>query len=112
MKIEYGKLHENSKLRHWIVGSILLVSIAILITFTDFGLLKWLSLEYEKRKLIEEIKQIQQSKDSLKNEVNAMKYDTLEIEKVAREKYGMIKPNEQIFFVLPDSVTKDTLAGK
>jgi cell division protein FtsB len=38
-------------------------------------------------------------KDSLNREIFLMEYDTNEIEKIAREKYGMIKPNEKVIIL-------------
>ena len=67
--------------------------------FDNYGLIKRFSLENqneEKRAMIyNEIK----LKDSLNREIFLMEYDTNEIEKIAREKYGMIKPNEKVIIL-------------
>jgi len=67
--------------------------------FDSFGLIKRFNLENqneEKRAMIyNEIK----LKDSLNREIFLMEYDTNAIEKIAREKYGMIKPNEKVIIL-------------
>ena len=67
--------------------------------FDNYGLIKRFNLENqneEKRAMIyNEIK----LKDSLNRENFLMEYDTNEIEKIAREKYGMIKPNEKVIIL-------------
>ncbi|HPO64125.1 MAG TPA: septum formation initiator family protein [Candidatus Kapabacteria bacterium] len=67
--------------------------------FDNYGIIKRFSLENqneEKRAMIyNEIK----LKDSLNREIFLMEYDTNTIEKIAREKYGMIKPNEKVIIL-------------
>ncbi len=67
--------------------------------FDNYGIIKRFSLENqneEKRAMIyNEIK----LKDSLNREIFLMEYDTNKIEKIAREKYGMIKPNEKVIIL-------------
>jgi len=67
--------------------------------FDNYGLIKRFNLENqneEKRAMIyNEIK----LKDSLNREIFLMEYDTNTIEKIAREKYGMIKPNEKVIIL-------------
>jgi len=69
------------------------------LVFDNYGLIKRFNLENqneEKRAMIyNEIK----LKDSLNREIFLMEYDTNEIEKIAREKYGMIKPNEKVIIL-------------
>ncbi len=69
------------------------------LVFDNYGLIKRFNLENqneEKRAMIyNEIK----LKDSLNRKIFLMEYDTNEIEKIAREKYGMIKPNEKVIIL-------------
>lgn len=108
MKIDFKNLHQNPKLRHWIVGGFLLVFVGIVIIFTDFGLLRRYKLEFEKANIDKEIRNQKQISDSLLRVVTKMQNDTFEIERIAREKYGLVKSKEQIYFISGDtSKTKD-----
>jgi cell division protein FtsB len=45
--------------------------------------------------------------DSLHNQIKLLENDDYEVEKIAREKYGMVKPGEKVFFKSQiDSVKK------
>jgi cell division protein FtsB len=67
--------------------------------FSSRGLFSRVSLEWEKRKLQETVTTMKQQQDSLKQVVKQLESDTLLIEKLARERYGMVKPGEQIYLV-------------
>jgi cell division protein FtsB len=54
---------------------------------------KW-KLEKEKKNLQAEIYREIHIRDSLKNRIRLLKFDTLEIERIARIKYGLIKEGE------------------
>ncbi len=89
---------KRSKKRKILYSLIIAVMLYFLI-FDNYGLIKRFTLENqneEKRAMIyNEIK----LKDSLNRENFLMEYDTNEIEKIAREKYGMIKPNEKVIIL-------------
>jgi len=77
---------------------ILVVAISILILyhflFSDYGFLRKWDLENQKKKILAQINREIQIRDSLKDRIRALKYDTLEIERVARIKYGLVKEGE------------------
>jgi cell division protein FtsB len=83
-----------------IVASILT---AYLLLFSDYGLIKRVSLETQVTDLEKELIQQQQITDSMNIAIKKLKLDTLEIERIAREKYGMTKPNEDIYYIKKDS---------
>jgi cell division protein FtsB len=103
MNIDFKKLHENPKLRHWIVGVFLLVFVTIFMIFTDFGLFRRYKLEFEKNMIEKDIQKQRHISDSLLQVIYKMQSDTFEIERVAREKYGLVKQTEQIYFISTDS---------
>jgi cell division protein FtsB len=67
--------------------------------FSSRGVFSRVSLEWEKRKLQETITTMKLQQDSLKHVVKSLESDTLLLEKIARERYGMIKPGEQIYLI-------------
>ena len=55
----------------------------------------------DRRKIIQKkISQLREEKEVLKNEKNKIENDLDYIEKIAREKYKMVKPGEKIFKVI------------
>lgn len=100
-------IQNNSLLRHIIIGLILLSFLFIIIFFSNYGVLKRIRLELEANEMKEEIKQLNSTHDSLMNRIKEAETDTFEIEKVAREKYGLVRPGEKIFFIEKDTNTKE-----
>jgi cell division protein FtsB len=77
---------------------ILIISIVIaFVIFSNFGLIKRIELEIEKNELKSDIKREQIINDSLKKQIELLEKDSIEIERLAREKYGLIKPGEKVF---------------
>lgn len=78
-----------------------LVALALFafIFFSDHGILKRFTLENQKSELYSRIKQEEHNKDSLNRLIKNLYRDTIEIERIAREKYGMLKPGEEVFFI-------------
>jgi cell division protein FtsB len=94
-------LEENSYRKNLILGGILLFVVILFAVFSQHGLLKKLDLELEKSELAKEIQAEKLKMDSLQDAANKLMNDSLEIERIAREKYGLIKPNEEVIFVDP-----------
>jgi cell division protein FtsB len=61
------------------------------------------SLEMQVTDLEKELIQHQQITNSMNIAIKKLKLDTLEIERIAREKYGMTKPNEDVYYIKKDS---------
>lgn len=69
------------------------------VLFSSRGIFSRLNLELEKRELTESIQLYRQQQDSLKQTIKKLESDTVLIEKIARERYGMIKSGEKVFIV-------------
>lgn len=93
------KLHENPVKRHLVVGGVILFVILIFYLFTDYGAINKYSYITKESDLSEKVEKLRSEIDSLKKLEVQMKKDTLEIERLAREKYGMIKPGEKVIFI-------------
>jgi len=67
------------------------------ITFSNKGILQRWRLESQKRAMEEKIHQVQQEQLKLQEQSKALDCDLKAIEKVAREKYGMIREEETVY---------------
>lgn len=67
--------------------------------FSGYGAITRWGLEAECSTLREQIKGEKTIADSLRMYARALLYDTLEIERIARERYGMIKSGEEVYII-------------
>ena len=88
--------------RHFYKGIVFLIffSFAIVFIFGDHGLLKLYNIKNERKMIQKKISQLREEKEILKNEKSKIENDLDYIEKIAREKYKMVKPGEKIFKVI------------
>lgn len=80
----------------WISVTIVLI-ILLVLTFSNQG---FYDHYLQKKKLSEleaRIDSMKKVNDSLKTEIELLKSNSQKIEKVAREKYGLIKPGEKVY---------------
>lgn len=92
-------IRENPKKGRKIIYIILGFLFVAFILFSDTGIFKRFSLESQKAELIEKIDNAKNESDSLRKRVKMLKNDNEEIERVAREKYGMKKKGETIYLI-------------
>jgi cell division protein FtsB len=84
---------------------VLLLAFVLAIAFiflSNYGIFKRISFELDNANLQSEIQLELTIKDSLNQRIEQLRTDRHEIEKIAREKYGMIKPGESIIFYKKD----------
>lgn len=83
----------NFKLLLIVIVSFIMI---LFLLFNEFGLLKYLKLKKEVSTITNEINKVKEKNQALKNEVDSLERKVpAKIEKVAREKYGMIRPGEK-----------------
>lgn len=97
--INYIKNRDDVWKRKIILGIVFFCLVIILILFSEFGLLKKYSINSELSEKIELLEEALRVSDSLEYEINRMKNDSIQIEKIAREKYGMIKKGEEVIIL-------------
>ena len=84
--------------------NLLMVTIVVgcisLLLFSDRGLINLWSLKKEKLEIQNEINDLRNQIAMLEKEEEKLKFDEKYIEKIAREKFKMVKPGERVFKVI------------
>lgn len=93
-----SRVWANKKLTAALVAGFILLLYAL---FNNNGILQRIRLEHEKKDLEQKIEHAQQEQKQLLDQSKALDGDKEAIEKVAREKYGMIRPGEKVYRVAP-----------
>ena len=85
------------------ITNILMVTIIVgclsLLLFSDRGLVNLWSLKKEKLEIQNKINDLRNQIALLEKEEEKLKFDEKYIEKIAREKFKMVKPGERVFKV-------------
>ena len=82
------------------LGIGLLLGIYFLASFTlgEMGLVKYYRMKAQYRALIEEIAQLKQDNAKLTKDVHALRSDPACIERIARDKLGLARPGEIVYY--------------
>ena len=75
-------------------------SLTIIFVFGDHGLLKLYKIKNERLLIQKKITSLREEREKLKTEKIKIENDLSYIEKIAREKYKMVKPGEKIFKIV------------
>ena len=78
---------------------IIIIGCISLLFFSDRGLINLWSLKKEKLEIQNEINDLRNQIAMLEKEEEKLKFDEKYIEKIAREKFKMVKPGERVFKV-------------
>lgn len=81
-----------------IAGAILL----LYFLFDNKGIIARIRLELHKQEMTEKVQQAEQETKQLQSELKALQGDKKTIEKVAREKHGMVREGEAVYRVKKD----------
>lgn len=82
-----------------LIRTIIAIGIVSLFSFSDYGFYTFLKLKYENNKTREEINSQRMLADSLQKIKRKLLYDSLLIQKIAREHYGFIYKNEEVYII-------------
>ena len=94
-----GWLKKSFRKKSVVVTLLIALPALSFIIFSNKGILQRYTLEAEKREVLQKIQQAQLERQRLQQESKALDSDPKAIEKVAREKYGMIKDGETVYKV-------------
>ena len=99
-KLNPGSIAKTQK--QFIQGIVFLIcmSLIIIFFFGDHGLIKLYKIKSQRKKIQNHITQLREEREKRKEEKNKIENDLEYIEKIAREKYKMVKPGEKIFKVV------------
>ena len=81
-----------------IIGVLSAIVIAF-VMFSSHGLMSRWRLTAERENLNSEIGYLRLQEDSLRSLINRLEHDTIEIERLARERYGYIRPGEKVYLI-------------
>jgi len=73
------------------------VFIGALLFFYKFGIMQYFSLRGQKKDLMEKISQVEEKNQLLRSEIDSLNTKDSKIEKVAREKYHMVRKGEKVY---------------
>jgi cell division protein FtsB len=91
---------KNKKTKYLIFFILFLIGLAYLF-FNDSGVIKYLRLKNQVKDLNEQISNVNKDNKSIQAEIDSLqKKNPAKIEKVAREKYGMIRKGEKTIKVI------------
>ena len=90
--------------KQFIRGIIFLLCITLLIIFIfgDHGLLQLYKLKRDREKVQDQIAQLREERERVMVEKNRLENDIQYLEKLARERYRMVKPGEKVYKVIPE----------
>ncbi|MEJ5352242.1 MAG: septum formation initiator family protein [Melioribacteraceae bacterium] len=89
---------DKRKIYNIVFFSLLMLAFIYLL-FNENGILKYIKAKNEIKKLEQEINNAEMKLHLLQLEIDSLKTSKEKIEKVAREKYHMLKPNEKVLKV-------------
>jgi len=73
------------------------IYLSLSLVFGDMGLIRYLELNRTKMNISSQITEINRQNEQLRTQLRLLKEDPFYREKLAREEYGLSKPNEYIF---------------
>ena len=94
----FSKLWTNKRL-----SLILFLGFALLlyVLFNNQGVIERMRLEHQKKEMLLKIQRAEQEQKQLQEQSKALEGDKKAVEKVAREKYGMVREGEKVYRVAP-----------
>jgi len=91
-------IRENKVRAAIIAGGVVLL---FYVLFNSNGIYQRIKLEMQKQEIQEKINSAEEEQKMLKEQSKALDGDPKAIEKVAREKYGMVREKEKVYKVAP-----------
>lgn len=83
--------------RKALIAAIVVAVAAAFFLFSPYGIIKSFKLAGQRTESFNELLEIKRTNDSLRDKIHEIRTDSSEIERIAREKYGMVKKGERVF---------------
>jgi cell division protein FtsB len=102
-KHNYVKADQHSRKARWKVplitaGVLLVLYFLVTRVMGEMGVVKYYRMKAQCTALTEEIAKLKQDNGRLRKEVYALKNDTAYLERVARDKLGLARPGEIVYY--------------
>jgi cell division protein FtsB len=94
-----GRLKKITRTKSVLYTILVVIPVVSFVTFSNKGVLKRMTLESDKQAMIDKVHEAQLEQARLVDQSKALDKDPRAIEKVAREKYGMIREGETVYKV-------------
>ena len=92
---------ENSRYQKMLLLSLGFFALLVLMAvFHENGILNAYRFEQEQLKIKNKNADLRTTNEKLRLEINALKSDPYEIEKIAREKLNLIRPGDQVYHIV------------
>ena len=95
----FSSIKKTLMKKNLLLSLLIAVPIFSFATFSNKGIIQRLSLESQKKRMEEKIQEARQEQVRLQQQSKALDGDPKAIEKIAREKYGMIREGETVYKV-------------
>lgn len=102
-KRNYLKTSRSSRSARWkkllvVAVSLLLLYLSASFIFGEMGLLKYYLMKEQYSGLTEDIERLKRDNVRLRREVYSLKYDAAYLERIARDKLGLARPGEMVYY--------------
>jgi len=99
------KAQQKRRWRLYVIGGAFLMTyFTYSFLFDTMGFMKYLSMKRTQAQITEEIKALHEKNARLRKDIEAVKTDPVTVETLARERLGMVRKDETVFFVVPEAV--------
>lgn len=90
------------RVRYWLIGGVLCALLVWITFFDSHSLLRRYQWHQQRDQLAQENQEIRQEIEHLRRQLDRPLTDSL-VERIAREEYGMKRPNETVYRLKPDN---------
>lgn len=94
------------KFRFWLIGAGLLAALYFAILGGEYSIFDVNRIQEQRREEVADVKAVRADIDSMRKRVDRLKNDPRAIERIARERYGMIRDGERIYRFVPKDSTE------
>jgi len=105
-------VERNQKLRRrfaWGIAAIVLFYLLVPLIVGDMGLVKYFRMRQTQHRLQEEIQQLSEENKKIEGDIQALRSDPARIERLARERLGLVRPGEVVYQFLPTPLPQPSI---
>jgi cell division protein FtsB len=84
-----------------ILLAVFILALLLLVFAPGYSLHSYVQVKQQREALLADNERLQQETAQLREETRLLKHDDKYLERIAREKYGMLKKNEEVYYIEP-----------